>query len=574
MKKPDVTLDTVTQCLGVLRSLSGGPTLTSVVRALESGSFSKLIDGSIPNPLMNPESPTLPVDYFAYNLLRKYPFRNGNDRKAVAIAAFLAAEDKCRSTNSTFSTTYRDYPAHHVIMTVREKIRECLGPFSWDSASKHFAFGPGATTRLRNSEGDVYYKFRGKPETTMCNLPLAVAAVGQIPLWYNEIFPLRQEDMFRVVPGSKVTTVPKDAKTDRTIAIEPDMNMYVQKGIAWLLRDRLRRVGVDLDDQTHNQRLARRAYFDGLATVDLSMASDTVSYEVVCTLLPDDWVSALKQCRSPRYVLNNSIGNFEKFSTMGNGYTFELESLIFWAITLVSIEESFVQDRVIGIYGDDIVCPSYTMPWLLRNLTYFGFTPNVDKSFSEGPFYESCGKHYFRGSDITPVFVKDRIDSAERQLWFANSIARWVDRLGDAALGGWDAWVGCFERIPDLYRLPIPDGVGDGGIVPLVRLNKAVPASIKRFYAVACSVIEQPGSTARDYQRGFDFRHHAWVETPLNRDPSDVPYLLRALYRMKDRPTLTFEGLPPVKGGSILVRRRWERKRGWSSSWLALGSTV
>ena len=115
-----------------------------------------------------------------------------------------------------------------------------LGEFNWHTVAAHFAWGPGATTRLRNEQGDVYYKFVGKPQTTQRNLPLATAAIGCIPLWWGEISPLKIGDTCNVVVGGKVTTVPKNGKTDRTIAIEPCMNMYIQKGFGAVIRSRKR----------------------------------------------------------------------------------------------------------------------------------------------------------------------------------------------------------------------------------------------------------------------------------------------------------------------------------------------
>jgi hypothetical protein len=85
-----------------------------------------------------------------------------------------------------------------------------------------------------------------------------------------------------MVSGNNVDWVPKNYKTDRTIAIEPDWNMFLQKGLGGLLRRRLRRVGQDLNDQSTNRFCAAVGSIDGsLATLDMSMASDTVAYRLV-----------------------------------------------------------------------------------------------------------------------------------------------------------------------------------------------------------------------------------------------------------------------------------------------------
>lgn len=565
MRQNVSTLNTLDVCLDVLSVLPGTPIVATIVNAIRSENYGRIYGMEFP-PLDSQYASKWPTDYFAFNLLRKYPFK-GIDRKAAAIASFEAGEASCAVTNRRLSKAFlSNKEARDQIYWLRDKIGSVLGRFDWDDVEHDFAWGPGATTRLCNAEGDVYFKFRGKPETTLHNLPLAVAAVGRIPLWFGEIHPLSQKDMFTVVAGGKVTTVPKDAKTDRTIAIEPDMNMFIQKGIGKAIRRRLLRVGVDLNDQGLNQRLAQQGVSRGLATIDISSASDTVSSELVELLIPEDWLLALKRCRSSRFVLSSQVRTFEKFSTMGNGYTFELESLIFWAITQLAIAKTFAADRTIAIYGDDIICSSFAVGELYELLRFFGFEPNVSKSFSDGPFRESCGKHYFHESDVTPVFVKDRIDSPDRYAWFANSIARWGDRISRLGFSriGFKAWDAAQKHVPESFRRPIPDGVGDGGMVlPFVDDKGDLPCDLRDFFP-------EKGVEARDYQRGYTFSHIVRKRVcQADRDPTDVPYLLRGLYRLEGKPSF-LDSL--LKGGddaatSISGYEKEVLVRGWSSSW-------
>lgn len=101
------------------------------------------------------------------------------------------------------------------------------------------------------------------------------------------------------------------------------MNMYLQKGVGTFIRNRLRSVGIDLNDQTRNQELARIGSIDGsLATLDLSSASDSVSDRLVWTLLPPKLYSYLDMIRSHYTLLDNgSLHRWNLFSTMGNGFT-------------------------------------------------------------------------------------------------------------------------------------------------------------------------------------------------------------------------------------------------------------
>lgn len=209
---------------------------------------------------------------------------------------FQAAEDQCQKTNESFyEIAYRD----PFWVGVRRRLWDALGSFDWDECAAAFRFGPGSTTRLTRKEAAAAYKYSGIPESTVGNAVLARCAIRALPLWNQSVQisaeALGLDDLVSLVPGNSVIAVPKNFKTDRTIAKEPCMNIYVQLGIGRAIRRRLLGCGVDLNDQTRNQRAAREGSITGeLATVDLSMASDTLAYEVVRWLLPNDWWFALE----------------------------------------------------------------------------------------------------------------------------------------------------------------------------------------------------------------------------------------------------------------------------------------
>jgi len=424
--------------------------------------------------------------YLACEMLSKYPeWDIGVDRQAVALEKFDLAEFSCAETNfrlshSNVERVADDYTPISVISQARGKIARLLGPFVWDHAERYFGFGPGATWDLKARHGDAYYKYRAKPSTTRENAVLAYTCIKRVPRWFSYLVALagqtletheelpildRIRSVVNIVPGNRVHTVPKNAKTDRIIAIEPTMNGYVQSGIGGLIRRRLKRVGIDLDDQTLNQELARAGSLDGsLATIDLAAASDTVSMRLVEELLPDDWVLAIKQSRSSVGVLpSGKIVNYQKVSSMGNGYTFELESLIFWALSSsVRSLLGSVDDRL-AVYGDDIIVPTGLADLLIETLRYCGFSCNAKKTFVKGYFRESCGKHYLRGVDVTPVYIRKDIDSPARIIWFANQVRRWA-RYETWGLDGrvLPAYTKAVMSLPSKLQVPtIPDGLGD-----------------------------------------------------------------------------------------------------------------
>lgn len=380
---------------------------------------------------------------------------------------FHAAEDQCRQTNQSFYTLANHDPFW---IGVRRRVWDALGKFDWDECAKGFSFGPGATTRLTRREAFAAYKYSGIPESTSGNATLASIAICMEPIWKQNVQlsaeVLGQQSLVKIVPGNSVIAVPKNFKTNRTIAKEPCMNIYVQLGIGRVLKRRLLGIGVNLFDQSRNQRAACQGSIDGtLATVDLSMASDTLSYEVVSWLLPNDWWYALERCRSPIGVLpSGTMIKYQKFSSMGNGYTFELESLIFWAICQ-QVCRSNVNEREMSIcvYGDDLVIPTIHYESLVARLTQAGFSVNLGKSAASGPYRESCGKHYYLGCDITPFYVRKPVSKLDKLFLLHNNVFRWCDRTG-VALD--DLRLSLRSLAPASWREPrLLDGFGDGAFI-------------------------------------------------------------------------------------------------------------
>jgi len=185
--------------------------------------------------------------------------------------------------------------------------------------------------------------------------------------------------------------------------------MFIQKGIGNYFRKCLRTHNINLNDQSINRSLAREGSITGkLATLDLSSASDSVSMGLVALLLPECWCTLLDSVRSPVTIIDGDEHLNHMYSSMGNGFTFELESLLFFAITKACCY--FRGSRgVVSVYGDDIICPTDVVPELTYALSFFGFSVNSEKSYDSGPFRESCGGHYYDGFDITPFYIRKPI---------------------------------------------------------------------------------------------------------------------------------------------------------------------
>lgn len=435
---------------------------------LGSQNYDAIVSATV-NPMDYTTADGFSRDYLCVELMSKYPnWDLGVDRTAVALEKFWQVEsDLMKLTFSENPTLYcgeNRTTLRAVEETARRKIGRILGDVDLNEVSAFFAFGPGASTSQKRLRGDAAYKFGAEnPQLTYNASLLATTAKAAFPTW-----PFTAD----VVGGARLTTVPKNAKTDRVICIEPDLNMFFQKGLGKVIRRRLQRWGLLLHDaQERNALFAREGSANGrLATVDLSSASDSIHMELVRRLLPPDWTALIEQMRSPSVVLpTGDIVHLRKVSSMGNGFTFELETLIFYALSssVVDLLSSRTSERQCTVFGDDIIIASELVGPLEEVLSFFGFVMNSKKTFSTGPFRESCGKHYFSGTDVTPFYIRKPIDTVLRKYWAANSIRRYSRNPVWGLDGRWQpAYELVVSHIPPFFRrYKIPEGFGDGGLV-------------------------------------------------------------------------------------------------------------
>lgn len=343
-------------------------------------------------------------DYLLYSFLRKWTGFGvaSTELETKTVDGWRAAERQCFSTNERLKQDLLTGNAPlELISRIQRKIEKVLGA----------RVSPEVVTQCRWSGGATFDLRRGALTQDKIRSPLTVTA-GALPLLLDVMDEKWAEvcEGPAVVRGNRCVQVPKTASINRMIAAEPTANAFMQQGVGRYIRRRLQLFGVDLNDQTVNQDLALRALVDRFATIDLSSASDTLALNLVELLLPPAWFDYLDSLRSPASFLNGRWYKLEKFSSMGNAYTFELESLIFWAIcsSVSDMELPPNVEKCVSVYGDDIIVNQEIERQVVSALQYFGFTVNTDKSYFSGSrFFESCGRHYFDLEDVTPVYQKE-----------------------------------------------------------------------------------------------------------------------------------------------------------------------
>jgi hypothetical protein len=295
-------------------------------------------------------------------------------------------------------------------------------------------FGPGASNGIKGTH--TAEKIVQPMSCTTACVPLVLMLRRNNP-YFRLHDSLRRQDGYTVVEGSRLTTVPKNEDTERTIAIEPSGNMALQLAAGRYLEDVLRSIGLDITkQQPKNKALARSGSIsNSLATIDLKSASDCISPELVRTLMPSKWFDLLMTLRSPTTELpTGETVKLNMISTMGNGYTFPLMTLIISSL-IYGFRCSrggpnlFIDWTSTAVFGDDIVIPAHEYEGFSRVLQGAGFIVNHDKSYSEGPFRESCGGDYYNGADVTPFYVKDL--SHDTSIYVAiNQVLEWSSKVG------------------------------------------------------------------------------------------------------------------------------------------------
>lgn len=400
-----------------------------------------------------------------YKKLPILPAISAEEREARSYVIFEEAEAKCKETNARFRTK-KDIPdgfsatSFTQLKTAKRLIRKVLGPLPRICDLK-LAFGPGATTTVKKGVACPQEKLADQPTCSveLAHSPWLPEFLRSIPHWLDchgewvlckedgeEVYAEHCVDL--VLSTSQLVNVQKDALVDRFIEIQPTLNTLLQGGIGRWIQDRLLQVlGLDIRDQLPNQRFARvGSITHELMTLDLRSASATIARELVRYLFPEDWYQFLFYAGCADTTYKGTTRKLEMFCSMGNGYTFPLETLIFYALTVAASKGG----ALVRAYGDDIICETDDAPSVVNLLTLCGFMINESKC-GYGKFRESCGADWYAGINIRPVYVKAGL-SAEHLYVLHNFFARSFDtELAEIAL----------SYVSDDLRLYGPDGYGD-----------------------------------------------------------------------------------------------------------------
>lgn len=431
---------------------------------LRSGDWDQLASCYV-DPRLYTDSESYWRDATAQSLLRKLEdLPTSFNRKAIAEENFLLCEATCLRTNiRLYPYLCPEMDTDQGVLSYIRRVQKIIGDILGSCPDViDGRFGPGATYGDRGRFTTIPDKMSSRPTLTSEAWPYHFPWSGT--LWAKACASSGREMSF--VQGNRFTTVPKDSTKFRGIAIEPSVNVFFQLGYGRVIRNRLKNARIDLaNGQDIHRRVAREASIRGhLATLDLSNASDTVSRNLVKLLLPKRWFTVLNDLRSKKTEYLGKWHVLEKFSSMGNGFTFELETLIFLGLILGLSSDSHKLEAGINVFvfGDDIIVPTEISKDVISMLEFFGMTVNKKKTFCDGPFRESCGGDYFLGVDVRPLFLKESPNEPQQLISLANGLRRLSEDSKSRSLCTLRSWFSVLDALPTTIRsLRGPKDLGD-----------------------------------------------------------------------------------------------------------------
>lgn len=474
-----------------------------------------------------------------FSLLKKFKDVKSEDADAKALELFLHSNIQCSNWDLDLKTSGDEV----LVGQCRKILYNFFNPKGYplvndaSEIARLGRVGPGASVGAHGK--DFFTKLFSSPlaSTSEGLWTLYKHYVCNTPTWSRaENARMTEYGAPNIVAGNRLSFVDKNATISRVICTEPSLNMFFQLGLGAVLEKRLLQFfGIDIRNQPDkNRELARVASLnDDLCTIDLSAASDSVSCRMLEYMLPPEIYGWLQFLRSPTVTLpNGDVEQLHMISSMGNGFTFPLETIIFASVVAAVYEVEGIPRRRttcwwncspaqlarfhginrrlgehapdqfrklewkhgnFGIFGDDIIADSSVARKIVRLLSILGFQVNSDKSFIEGPFRESCGADYFDGQPVRGVYIKS-LKTQQSRYVAINRLNLWSATTGihlSRTIG---------YLLKHVRKLYVPLGEGDDAGIK-------IPSSMAK--RLGCDLTGRPA--VNDGSLPGTVRYQAWI---------------------------------------------------------------
>jgi hypothetical protein len=420
------------------------------------------------------------ADALMRSLLKKWTHENSSVADNNAKGKFLTFNKKCRDWSLRLEWWKDDLLFEYFLNEVDDFLHPG-GRMLFDSYYEILAAGrTGPGSSIGANGQSMYAKLFSSPlSATSEDLYLMYSAyIRLFPEWANaEIIRYANYGSPVYVNSSRSSFVPKSVDISRMICTEPNLNMYFQLGVGNLIEERLNRsFNLDLSTQPFiNQQLAQQGSKDGqYSTIDLSSASDSISLALCKRIFPDWFYKTLLEIRSPSTILGRDVVVLDMVSTMGNGFTFPLQTAVFSCLIRAAYRacDIHVCDKGTknwGCFGDDLIVDKRAYHSVVRLLSLLGFEVNSSKTFFEGHFKESCGADWFLGQPCRGVYIK-RLTSPQDIFVAINLLNDWSSSTGIPLQTGISYLLSGLSRKEKSFLVPFDENNDAGIRVPSLLL--------------------------------------------------------------------------------------------------------
>lgn len=347
----------------------------------------------------------------------------------VALASYVETESELEAAEREFDS--------ELVQELAKIVHEWFGDFHIENLRPMHGPGSVAEGSLTLSE-----KFRALG----CDRKMQILLRNPSnPESFREYYPIPPS--MEIDRCSRTIFVPKTVSKLRTISMEPASLQYIQQGVMYEMYQYIEKhpylgIRIRLGDQTQNQVWALvGSKYHNYGTIDLSKASDTVSWDLVRRVFrscPSLFKWLLGTRSSCTILPDGTRLQLRKFAPMGSALCFPTECIIFAAVAEYATRKAGDRpggfDPFWSVYGDDIIVHSSVYEIAITALSSLGFQVNASKSYNSGSYRESCGKEYYEGFDITPLyyrtpFYRSRVSPGVYGSWCSSANNAYAHRL-------------------------------------------------------------------------------------------------------------------------------------------------
>lgn len=296
-----------------------------------------------------------------------------------------------------------------IVNTAREIMSNILGEIpKYDEIFRELVITSGSVGGIGGDDVNIVTKLED-----FAQLPVSRAATPFLSYLLKD--PLVASIYRNNVPAdyAELFSVPKQYNKVRVAAKSQIGNMLLQRPIGLFIGKKLKqRCGIDISTQQEFHKFLVTSFHDVYATIDQSDASDRICVELCKALLPYDWFRLLNLTRH-RYLKvkgSESLVSMHKMANQGNGFIFELQTLIYYSLAKATVIVLHGEERasktLISVFGDDMICEEVHAAAIAQSLEFCGQKINFEKSYFSGRFKESCGVDTFDGFNVRAKYIK------------------------------------------------------------------------------------------------------------------------------------------------------------------------